>query len=428
MKQQVNALLTKLQKFTRIDLRYLLSGGFFLSLNQVSSALIGLVMTIAFANLISPEAYGTYKYAIATYSLFALAALPGIDTAVLRAISKGHDKSFTAAVRLKAKWSLLGGIAALIYALYNFATDHEALGLLFVLIAVALPFMETGTLFTSYFNAKKLYKRWTLAEIAIQIFSGISLLTTLLISDNIVLLMAAYLLPYAIARVFLLFLIIPNINTETTEDTEMQKYSASVTIFQILSRLITSIDQIVLFHFIGPASVAIFSIANSIPTRIKGLLKITGTLAFPKLAQRSGADIYKTLPRKMFFFSLIILGICLAYVFIVPILFTYIFPKYHDSIAFSQVLVFFTLSGITYPFSSFLFAHMKIKENYILAVLSFLAKVVSLFILVPLYGIWGAVVSVLAAAGVTIGCTVYFLYAGRNEEPSVTVANDSINE
>lgn len=420
MKYHLNQVLTRLQKFTRMDVRYLFSGGFFLTLTQVSSAIIGLVLTIAFANLISPEMYGTYKYVLATYTLLAIAAFPGIETAMMRAIARGNEKAFKTAVILKMRWSLLAGVASLVYAFYNFSIGEETLGTLFVLVAIALPFMETGSLYPSYFNAKKQYKLWSIIDIIIQIISAICILAVLYFSKNIMFLMIAYLLPPVITRIILTYIVYKQVPDTATDDSDLSHYAQSLTVFQILTRLIASIDQIVLFHFLGPASVAIFSIANSIPGRIKGVLKISGTLAFPKFAKRTGEDMYKTMPRKMALFFVVILIICIGYAMTLPVLFTYLFPKYHASILFSQVLVFFNISCITYPFSSYLFAHKKIRENYILVVISFSAKLLSLVVFVPLYGIWGAVIGTLAAATTTILCTFYFVYAARHETQPVT--------
>ena len=296
-----------------------------------------------------------------------------------------------------------------------------------MLVAIALPFLETGTLYPAYFNAKRRYKLWAFVDIISQIISFVSILSILYFSDSLILLLIAYLVPQMITRLVLTYIVYRQIPKTATDDSEVLSYAKSLTVFQILTRLIASIDQIVLFHFLGPASVAIFSIANSIPGRIKGVLKITGTLAFPKLAKRTGFDVYTTLPRKMFLFGLVILVICICYVATIPLLFTYIFPKYQASILFSQVLVFFTITGITYPFSSYLFAHKKIKENYIIAISSFTIKLVSLVLFVPLYGIWGAVIGVLSAAVTTIVCTLYFLYTARTETQLVPVVDQSID-
>lgn len=428
MRQHINTTLARLQKIARIDMRYLVSGGFFLSLTQVCSAAIGLLMTVAFANFISPEAYGTYKYVLATYTLLAIAALPGVETAVMRSVAQGHERAFITGVLLKMKWSLLAGLASFIYALYNFHTGEETLGTLFVLVAVAIPFMETGSLYPSYFNAKKQYKLWSLLDIGGQVVSAVALFGVLYFSKSLILLTVAYLVPQVLIRVVLTYVVYSRIPKTATDDLGLKTYARSLTVFQILTRLIASIDQIILFHFLGPAAVAVFSIANAIPGRIKGVLKITGTLSFPKVVKRSGAEMFATMPRKMFLFGLVILLVCVVYVLLVPFVFTYVFPKYHDSIIYSQVLVFFTLSCITYPFSSFLFAHKKIQENYIIAVTSFGIKVLSLVIFVPLYGIWGAIIGILTSALTTVIFTFYFLYAGRNDQHLVAVPNQAVNK
>jgi O-antigen/teichoic acid export membrane protein len=399
----------------KTDLRYSLSGGFFLTLIQITSAIVSFALTVAFANLLPVEAYGTYRYVLAAYAIFAIAALPGVDTAVIQSVALGRDGTYIRALFLKARWSLLGAALAISYAAYLFTTGQIIMASLFVIAGLSLPAMESFALYSAYFNGKRQFKEWAKFDIWSQALSAVSLIAAMMLTKHIVVIMFAYFVPYIVARAISNWNVLKHHIADTRIDENFASYGRSVTVFQIISRLSSSMDQVILYHFLGPAQVAIYTLAMAIPNRMQSLFKISGILAFPRFAERDGKDIAASLPRKMAAFGMIILIACVAYVAISPLLFTHLFPKYMASLPFSQIAVFFTLSAITYPFSSFLFAHKKLAANYVVSVGSFAAKVLCLIAFVPLYGIWGAIAGILAASLATILLSIWLLVRERGK-------------
>jgi O-antigen/teichoic acid export membrane protein len=151
-----------------------------------------------------------------------------------------------------------------------------------------------------------------------------------------------------------------------------------------------------------------------VPVRLQSLFKITGSLAFPKYAEREASDILPGMPRKMFLFALVILAACAFYILVAPLLFSIFFPKYVESIPYSQILVFFTLSAVTYPFSAYLTAHKKISANYLYGVATLGLKMGTLLLFVPRWGVWGAVLSMLVStAGILIITAILFVRERR---------------
>ena len=407
-------ILERLERLLKIDLRYLLKGGTFLTLTQVTSAVGALALTVAFANLLPIETYGTYRYILAVYTLLAIAALPGLDTAVSQSAAQGHDSALRIGVRTKFRWGLLGAVASFVYAGYYYTQGSQVMCFIFIIVGIALPLMESFSLYTSYLNAKRLFGISASIDIATQALSIASLIVVMFLTKNILALTVAYFLPLITVRILAYWYVQRSHVHASANDTGLVQYGRSMTIFQVISRLISSADQVILFHFLGPAQVAIFSLATAIPNRAQGVFRITGTLAFPKFASRTSAEIAESLPRKMILFMIGILAICAAYIVAAPLLFTYIFPQYLPSLIYSQVAIFYTLSSITYPFGSYLMAHKKIRESYVIAISSFIAKIVCLVGLVPFYGIWGAVVGLLATALVNILLSFWLIYRERN--------------
>ncbi len=413
MLSRIKSFNSQLTRILKVDINYLMRGGTFLTLTQLSSALIGFILTIYFAKYLPQDIYGTYRYILSAYALISIAALPGIDTAIIETVSKGNHGALRYSVITKFKWGLLGALASLGVSAYNFYTGDVTLGYVFVLLAIFLPFMESLSLYYNFLNAQKRYGFWALTEFANQILSLITLFTVIYFTDDILILISTYFLTYIFIRLIITIYVLRNFVENENIDHTFIDYGKTMSWYQIITRGISSIDQMVLFHFMGPAQVAVFSIANAIPTRMQSVFKISGTLAFPKYANQSEKQIISGLNKKMLLFGLGIFACSLVYAYIAPFFFEIFFPKYLESIPYTQLVVFFTLSGITYPFSSYLGAHKKVKENYFFAVLSFVVKIISLIVLVPIYGIWGAVWGVLLSSWSTIIATYILIYKSK---------------
>jgi O-antigen/teichoic acid export membrane protein len=399
----LSALHKRMSSLLKIDTSYVARGGFFLGLTQVTSAIAGLISTIAFANLLPVETFGTYKYILALYAMVSIVALPGLDTSLTQAVARGFDGTYRENIRARMKYGFIGTIGSIVYATYLALQGSFVLASLIALMGLALPFFEAFSMYSSFLNGKKLFRQWAYLDILSQ-FGSIAVLTvTMYFSKNIILLIAAYFIPYIVVRgLATRYVMRTYVDPHAPADPTAQAYGNAMTLFQVLSRGITSIDQIVLYHFLGPAQVAVFALATALPNRMQSIYRITGALALPKFAERSSQEVAASLPRKMLLFAFLILTGGIAYALIAPYLFTYIFPQYLPSVSYSQIAVFYTLSAITYPFAAFLNAHKRVRENYTIALVSFVAKVVTLYICVPLYGIWGAVAGLLSTSLATI--------------------------
>ncbi len=87
----------------------------------------------------------------------------------------------------------------------------------------------------------------------------------------------------------------------------------------------------------------------------------------------------------------------LLYIIIAPYLFKFFFPKYIDAVLYSQVailsLLFFQKKLIAYT----ALAHASKKILYSMSIYASFFKIFLLIILLPIYGIWGAIFAELIA-------------------------------
>lgn len=391
------------ERFLHTDIRYLARGGFFLTLINISSAVVGFILTIAFANLIPQETYGTYRYILSAYSLLAIFSLSGMDNALARAASRHEDGAYLRAARIKLFTGFLGTAAGGIAGLWYGMHDNQTLALLFLMAGTAVPLLESMQLYGPFLNGTRRYGLWSMLEIGVQISSSVLLLIALLFSQDIFLITTVYFMATGAARGGAFFIALRRVNRHAgAGGIELPRYGMHLTLYDIAGRGAAALDSFALWHFLGPKEVALFALATAVPIRIQSLLRVSGTLALPKFTDRPAVEIIHSLPRKMFFFSLAILALCIAYALSAEPFFTLFFPAYLPSVPYSQVLVFYVLSAITYPFASYLIANKALKHSYIITLTGALVKIVTLVVCVPLWGIWGAVFSYLFSSAATI--------------------------
>lgn len=403
-------IISSLEKWLRMDIRYLASGGFFLSLTNVIGAVVSLILTIAFANLISQETYGVYRYILSGYALLALFALPGMDTALIRAVSSGERGAYMHATYIKMCWGTLGTVAAGIIAWWYGTHDNNTLAILFLLAGVSVPLIESMGLYNSFLYGMRFFRLSSMLEIAVQIFGTCALLVTLFFSNDILLIITIYFISTGAARAIAFFYTLPLDNGQKNfTDKDLYHYGKHITFYEIVGRGSMAVDALVLWHVLGPVAVALFTLATAVPIRIQSLLKISGTLALPKFTNRPAAEVTRTLVRKMLFFGVGILILSSIYALLAKPFFTLFFPAYIPSVPYSQVLVFYTLSAITYPFWSYLMANKRLKEIYLITGVNLFVKIIVLVIGVPLIGIWGAVASYLTSGAINIFLVLFLM-------------------
>ena len=192
-------------------------------------------------------------------------------------------------------------------------------------------------------------------------------------------------------------------------DTEVMSYSKHLSLMTILSGLSGNIDQILVFHFIGPAQLAIYNFATAIPNQIKGPIQNLGNLIFPRFTERSNSDIRSGMKNKMMLLFIGCAVIILSYIITAPYIFHIFFPKYSDSIFYSQIFSLSLLWLISVPANTYLTAKKKVKEKYVESIGGFVVQIILLCVGVVWWGLLGLVIARVAIrlAWAFISITLY---------------------
>ncbi len=395
-KTKLYKLLRKSEKYTKTDMVYLAKGGFWLSLGQFVSTAAAFLLAVAFANLLPKETYGTYKYILSLMGILSIFSLPGVNTAITQAIARGYEGSFYQAFKVKLKWGALGSAAALIMAIYYWLRANSDLSIPLFLTAIFMPLMQASQIYPSLLIGRKLFNWQTKFSIIARLSSLGIMILALFLTDNLIWVIAAYLLSNTLINTGLYILTKIKFKPNKNVDPQIISYGKHLSVINIIGVVASYLDKLLVFHYLGPVELAIYSFAASPINQIKSAFKNIPTLVMPKLAQRSFKEIDAVLFRRLL--KLFLLGgfITLFYILIAPYFYKIFFPKYLDSVLFSQLLAI--TIALRLPIS-FLGAAGQSKLNLVpkswlyWSAVPQIILIVSLLLLVQTYGIIGVIIS-----------------------------------
>lgn len=388
-------LIKKAQIHTDIQLIPAIKKGIWVNLGTVVRSLIGFVLLILFANQISEATYGIYRFAYAYLALFSILSLRGADHAILRSSTLGQTGEVRTMFRKRVYWSLIAIPVSLCFAGYYTVQSNLELAKLFILIGVSTPFIFPAQVWASYLNGIKDYKSLGTYEIIQTLIQNIPLILVLLLLEDVFIIITVSTIFFALSHLLVYWHVLRTypINQNTTQETYAlaKHYSVIGTLTQISS----NIDQILLFHLLGPIQLAIYSFAIRIPQEVHTILRTTLKISLPTFVIQTSSTLKKSVISKLIFVFYTSIIIFLGYVILAPFIFQKMFPAYTDAIPYTLL---FALSIILAPrilLRNVFIAQGSKKILYTLEMITTGSKILLLFVMVPLYGIIGAITSLL---------------------------------
>lgn len=398
MKNKAKSLLLWSQKYTKTDMLYLAKGGFWLTTAKVASALCSLVSSIVFANYLPEETYGMFRYALSFFVIFSVLTLSGLDTAVVKAVANGFDKTVIVAFFRKMQFGLLAFVAGIAIATYYFINDNSTLGTIFILASVLVPSMESFYIFVAYLNGKKDFLAITTYVSTTRIITTLLLVIAALITNSILIIISIYLLSHLSLRALFFWISLKKYPTSEKIDEQAISFGMHLTLTQGVTQLAGVLDKILIFNFVSGAVLAGYYLALVPYKQVVNILGTIDTLAFPKMALNDAAQLRKKLPKLLLKLYFLVIPVILMYWLVANTVFSIILPKYTDYIFLSQIIMSILL--MLYPLTMLqtaLTSQSAKKEIYQITFGTAVVRIMLLVLLVPLYGMWGAVFVIILA-------------------------------
>jgi O-antigen/teichoic acid export membrane protein len=407
IREKIYKVLINSQKFTQTDNVYLAKFGSFLSLGNIISTGASLVLSMAFARFLPKEVYGNYRYLLSIMTIIGIFALPGMEDAIVQAVANRYEGCLKKAFKQRVRWAFLGSLACLIVGGYFFFRSNYILTISFAIAAVFFPLMESLGTYLAYLGGKKLFGIQVTYSTLTQIIASAGIIITIFFSKNLIILVSVYFLLNTLLRGLFFLITIKKFQPNQDCDNEFIKFGKNLTFLRVVHTIAGQLDRLLLFQFLGPIQLAIYSFANLPASEANLFLKNLRLLALPKMASRPHEEIKKTLIKKVIKATVLVIPFVALYIFLAPYIFKIFFPQYMDSVFYSQliflVIAFSPASVIALTFQ----AKMMKKELYNFSIISPLVSIVLTIILIIPYGVIGAIVAQLVSQAFTICFSLY---------------------
>lgn len=393
-KNRLYALLRRLEPFTKTDMVYVMQGGFWLSVSQGVASFSAFFVAVAYANVLPPDLYGTYKFIISLAGILAAFTLPGINSTITKAVAIGRSGSVFSGTRMRFLGGLVGLLATLGIALYYYYNGNTTLALASLVLAVFLPFFDTFNVVGAYFHGKQNFRKDALWSNITRIIAAAILIGGVFLTQDLLLLLALYFGSYSLLRILVFLIVLRREKISEPSDPEAIPYGIHLSAINVFNLVAAQIDKVLIFHYLGAVEVAIYSIATALPEHLKSFVRNAATLAAPKYSKLTEEEARGSLPnlwRKMIIFTgVLLLGVGL-YVVLAPTFFKIVFPAYLDAIPYSQLYALAILTGVMVLPVSLIQYQQRTREMYVLNIVNYTIQIGALVAFIPLWGIWGAV-------------------------------------
>lgn len=395
LQSRLYRLLRASEKYTKTDMVYLAKGGFWSTSAQVINSLLVFGFAILVAHFLPKDVYGQYKYILATVALLGSFSLTGLGTAVFQSVASGFDGALRQGFIANLKWSAVMFLGAFGLAAYYFLQGNTTLAIGVLVGGSLSPFLTSANLAGTYLNAKKDFARANIYFGIIEnlVAIGALIIAVLLTKDPLVLAIV-----YFVGNLLATWLIYRRVVSlyhpdPTKTDPGMMTYAKHLSLMGVLTTIAGNIDQVLLFHFVGPVELALYNFAIAIPDQTKGPLKALNTMMQAKFATRPDEEIRAGMKSKMLFLFISSVLFIVVYALLAPFIYGFFFPNYKDAVFYSQIYAISMLSIAFAPAASYLAAKKRVREQYVVNIGASVIQITVMVVGVIFWGLLGLVVA-----------------------------------
>jgi O-antigen/teichoic acid export membrane protein len=342
-----------------------------------------------------------------------------MDSTVTQGAARGNDGTVTVGLATKMKWGLLGSVAAVAVAIYYFYGKDYSVAWSMLFAAAFIPLMEPFGVFNAVLFGKKDFRLSSLFGIAGQLFSGLALAASLFLTNNTIIIFIVYAASWTISRYISLRITLKTYPTNEKVEPHAVSYALHASLIGAFNTIISSIDTILVYHFLGPAQLAAYAFATAPVSQTRTILNTPTILAIPKLADQTAAQIRRTMKQKTPHLLLIGALAMLGYCALAVPFYKVFLPRYTDAVPFS---LFFSVTILLQVITAYVHAALDARATLIPKRLLYLWNIPSITIaacailLIQRYGLWGAMMGQVLSYAASCGVSWFLWFTIRHKE------------
>ena len=408
IKEKIYRLLRWSEQYTKTDMVYAGKSGFWLILGQAVGVLVALGLTIAFANFLSQEVFGIYKYILSMVGFFTVFSLTGMNAVITKSVAQGYDGTFKYSLLTQLKWAVPVFSSLVLFGLYYLSQGNTSYAVAFFIASFFAPISTVANSYNAYLHGKQDFRTATYYNSVSTVLYGVFMFSVVFFTPKVIPLITTYFAFHATINVYFCFRTLKkNPPKKPFLRDEDLKYGKHLSLMNIAGSLAQQVDTLVVYHLLGPAQLAIFTFSTILPDRIKTIFNTLASAALPKLSEknRGGWDSLMVKTKQL---SALALTIAIAYIIVAPYAYELLFPQYMSSVFYSQIYVFSLLLLPTYVSVPSLLAKQKERALYVLSVILPIVKICMSIVMIFLWGILGAVLARIIYNGIYLFVSLFY--------------------
>jgi O-antigen/teichoic acid export membrane protein len=408
-----------IERYTKTDMVYLAKAGFWSNLNFGVTSLLALALSVAFGHLLPPDVFGLYQYLLSLSALLTAICLSGMSRAVTQSVARGHEGDLKHGLIAQLKWNLIPTAIGISGALYYIWYGNAVLGIGLAAIALLAPIVSAFNIYSAFLQGKQDFKRIFTYGMSVNLTYYVSMFIAVPLFKQAAVLILVNLGANALATVLAYLRTIRTYKPNNQTDPHTISYGSHLSFLNAFGTVINQLDSVLVFHLLGAAPLAVYSIATLLPERIGGMLNFIGLAALPKFATHTRETIRKTIVPKALRMMLVGSALAIVYAVSAPLLFQLLFPKYLDAVVYTQLYAPIVMLLATTNFVGTVLVAQRLKTE--IYITSFLHPISLILLQIPLlvaYGITGMLIARIISDVLQITVTLLLLIrVPRNKGP-----------
>ncbi len=373
------------------DLRRSLGAVFSVRVLQI---LAGIAGTYFLAHGLSQAGFGYYQYILTVAALLSVLAFKGLNESLTQAVARGFAGTSRRALALPLKGSFAASLILLgLAGWYHYRGGPAELVQGFTLAALCYPLLHGLTLWKSILQGQGRFPQLMKLE-AVN-----TVLATALMIGAIVLMPGNILVPLlcvlgipALQNLYRTFKVFSTVSADSPVEPGNIDYGVKSSFYQAVNVVSRYIDKVLIFIFLSPEKLAIFYAAERLTDLLRNAVQDAAVVLTPRFARR---EVFShDLDRLFRIFSLVFgAGIVIFSFTLLPVIIRFIFgAAYDEAVPYAQALACSVAIGNTAVLRS---RYIRSKLDTVnfrdVTLWTSYARIVAVLVLVPFFGIWGAV-------------------------------------
>ena len=356
---------------------------------------LGIAATYFVVRALSQEEFGEYHFILSIVGILTIFSLRGLNNSIMQSVARGFIGTYRAAVPLAFYSSLVGSLILAGIGGWYFLDGQQEMAFGCFIAASLFPFARGLTQWKAVKSGEENFPAiFKLEGTAIFIMNILIIGGVILVPGTLLIPLVILLAIPALQNCLITFLNLKTIKRDVPKEDKSISYGIKTSLYGGFNTVANHSVKLLLFFFLSPAILAIYIAANQLAELVRNMVQDIAAVLAPRFAKHSHYTARLDRAIKMFSLGIGLLIIGFAFTLLPWVLVTIFGESYREAIPYSQALLCSVVIGniATLRFR-FIRSRLDAASFRNITIITSFTRVLAAVILVPLWGLVGAVIT-----------------------------------